>query len=621
LSCLRLAVVIKTCFPLPASLQQFVKIFNQQQGGCAVRCRPIASKYWIYAGLPYTVPQQTNSGSLPAAEPFMPVLSFFPRKFPAFYGHGMAFSCDETPITLEDGIVKPIIAQDNPASGAGPLLLLFTPLWISAYQRNDRVTRLPRHDKAGPYRLDCPPGLAPATEAELRALHTMLDEDDRATLTLMLEGTQAAAPLVAALADGEAKTALLDHMRRLAFAAGKNAAVQAALEGRRADALAIAAATLEQLPAVPAYHAVPSKEAVKRGAILGDFSLPQCRHYRVEQKLEQFTRLGIAVDCIEMRDAAMLRQALPALDFLIIYRLPTTPVLLDIVSEARRVGLPLLYETDDLLFDADAFPGQREDYPAGFSAEEYAELQILPPMYLHAMALCDRVITSTPALMQRARDMLGHDRVAVHANGLGQRHQLAAAQAAKVICGTKDGTRTGLKLFYGSGTKAQQSDFATLADQVLVPFLAAHPDASLTVAGEVELPQGLLPYTPQLETLASQSLEGYWAALAEADVFLVPLARNAFNDCKSAIKWLEAANLGVMTVASRTPAFDAMIKSGTDGFLCAGPDEWRTALELLAAEPQKAGKMGALARSRAQADFSAERLDQSLTAIVASLRG
>jgi len=551
----------------------------------------------------------------------MPVLNFFPRKFPAFYGHGLAFSCDETAITIEDGIVKPIIEASGKGPGDSPLLLLFTPVWVSAYQGKKLIRRLPRPDKAMPYRFECPPGIEPATDHELIALAAVLDVEDRAAFTLMMEGAQAAEPLVAALGGSEAKRALCDHMLRLAFAAGKTAATVAAMEGRRTEALSIATDTLGKLPMVPAHHDAPHNVAIKRGAILGDLSLPQCRHYRVEQKLEQFARIGIAVDCFEMRGAAALCQSLPALDFLIIYRLPTTPALLDIVSEARRIGVPLLYETDDLLFDADAFPGQREDYPADFGAEEYAELLILPPMYLHAMALCDRVITSTPALMQRACEMLGHRRVAVHANGLDDRHQRAAARVTEARYGSEGGNRAGFRLFYGSGTKAQQSDFTALADQVLSPFLALHPDASLTVAGEVELPHSLRRLSEQVRRLAPQGLEDYWAALAAADVFLAPLTRNAFNDCKSAIKWLEAANLGVATIASGTPAFDSVIDSGTDGFLCTIPNDWREALELLAAAPHRAAEMGAAARSRAHADFCPEKLDNSLAAIMASLHG
>lgn len=553
----------------------------------------------------------------------MPVLSFFPRKFPVFYGHGVTFSSQAPAVTLEDGTIKlkTETAQQSAtgaSAGTHQLLLLFTPLWVSAYEDGALAYRLPRPDRAAPYRLDCPSWLEPAPQDALAVLcgdDSPLAAEDRAVLVLMLTGTDAAQPLISALADGEQKAALEGHLERQVFAARKTAAINAAKQGQRAEALTIVAHTLDRMPPPPAPRRDASRLArpARKGAILGDFSLPQCRHYRVEQKLEQFARLGIDVVCHEMPDTTSLCAALPELDFLILYRLPLTPSLLDVIRDARHAAVPIAYETDDLLFDADAFPAPAEDYPANFGADEYAELQILPPMYLRAMALCDHVITSTPPLMQRAGEMLGHDRLSVHVNGLDGRHAAAAACPR----GREDGA---LRLFYGSGTKAQQSDFAALAADVLAPFLSGHADVRLTVAGQVELPSCLKAFASQIQTLEPQNLQDYWTALAAADVFLAPLARNAFNDCKSAIKWLETANLGIATVASKTPAFESVIRSGEDGYLCERAGEWLSALEQLAARPEEARRMGAQAHTRAMADFAAAKLDQNLAAIIASLR-
>ena len=67
--------------------------------------------------------------------------------------------------------------------------------------------------------------------------------------------------------------------------------------------------------------------------------------------------------------------------------------------------------------------------------------------------------------------------------------------------------------------------------------------------------------------------------LAELDLNLAPLeANNPFSLSKSEIKWLEAALVSVPTIASRTPAFEAAIHPGENGWLAGSLEEWRAAL-------------------------------------------
>ena len=60
----------------------------------------------------------------------------------------------------------------------------------------------------------------------------------------------------------------------------------------------------------------------------------------------------------------------------------------------------------------------------------------------------------------------------------------------------------------------------------------------------------------QVDRSISQALAGY-------DFGLAPLVRGRFNDCKSGIKVLDYAALGLPTMASAVPAYVESIPNGS----------------------------------------------------------
>ena len=92
------------------------------------------------------------------------------------------------------------------------------------------------------------------------------------------------------------------------------------------------------------------------------------------------------------------------------------------------------------------------------------------------------------------------------------------------------------------------------------------------------------------------SYAAYLESLRRVDVNLVPLLIDAFNDCKSGIRYLEASICGVPTVASRVGQFPEMIRQGETGFLCKEAGDWAQALEALIGDPDMRRRMGDSAR-------------------------
>lgn len=109
--------------------------------------------------------------------------------------------------------------------------------------------------------------------------------------------------------------------------------------------------------------------------------------------------------------------------------------------------------------------------------------------------------------------------------------------------------------------------------------------------------------------------------LATFDVNLAPLEHgNPFCEAKSELKWVEAAAVGVPTVASPTAPFRSAIRHGETGFLASTTQEWVDALRLLATDPVRRQAVGAAAAEKLEADYDPKKLGAALVATLAGLR-
>jgi glycosyltransferase involved in cell wall biosynthesis len=109
----------------------------------------------------------------------------------------------------------------------------------------------------------------------------------------------------------------------------------------------------------------------------------------------------------------------------------------------------------------------------------------------------------------------------------------------------------------------------------------------------------LNPLRERIRQLPFVGYHGYFAGLAQADINLVPLLCDRFNECKSAIRFLEAAALGIPTIASRVGDFANLMVSGQNGVLCKDSGEWDKAMSELIESADRRRKIGIEARNYA----------------------
>jgi len=336
--------------------------------------------------------------------------------------------------------------------------------------------------------------------------------------------------------------------------------------------------------------------------------------YRVLHKQEQLRSLGIesAVKADLSFDEESLLRALSC-DVLYLYRVGYNPLVEEIIERARARAIPVVFDTDDLVFEPDLV--HWVDPLRTMTSEQVAQYYEGVWRYQQTLLESDYVVTSTEHLAELARH---HGKpVFVHRNAVSQKMiETAAALAAPR---KEKRVRDAVVLGYSSGTDTHRRDVAEIAD-ALAEILTRYANVELFIMGPVALPEVLSPFSDRIRRSALVPWEDFLPLLNSFDVNLAPLEpKNPFCRSKSEIKYTEAALLGIPTVASRIDAFEFAIQDGTTGFLAGTTDEWVTALERLVTDAGLRNRIGEAARVDVVTHYApairGEELVQTLEAI------
>jgi len=249
---------------------------------------------------------------------------------------------------------------------------------------------------------------------------------------------------------------------------------------------------------------------------------------------------------------------------------PSLKELQGLQAVADRLGAKLLYDLDDNLLDMDSH-GESESY------------RHMTEAVSASLKLAHEVWCSTPALAQRVmRESAG--RVHALANALDPgTWELGRAFAPRAPSET-------LRLLY-MGTRTHEEDFAFLS-RVMDQLHQAHPGAfSLTVIGIRHHDRADASW---LSVRSAQNFIGasypgfvHWLQQQHGfDLGVAPLVESDFNGCKSHIKVLDYAAIGLPTLASAVPAYLHALRDGQGCRLVPNSvEDWCAVLTQLRGEP------------------------------------
>jgi glycosyltransferase involved in cell wall biosynthesis len=157
--------------------------------------------------------------------------------------------------------------------------------------------------------------------------------------------------------------------------------------------------------------------------------------------------------------------------------------------------------------------------------------------------------------------------------------------------------RSDEKIVFGwAGSMTHGGDFDSIG-RMIARFGKRNADrVRLHMMGHNYLPAsfGDVRFTPW-----TSGVRNYYHTL-NFDVGLAPLVPNTFNMCKSAIKVLEYAAIGIPSIASDVGPYPSFVENGINGLLIRTDHEWERSMSRLLNEPDTRLHMGENARRDAR---------------------
>ena len=139
----------------------------------------------------------------------------------------------------------------------------------------------------------------------------------------------------------------------------------------------------------------------------------------------------------------------------------------------------------------------------------------------------------------------------------------------------------------------------------------------LRIAGFPLRTERLARFAARIETTPLTDFVNLQLALANVDLNIAPLQDNVFTNCKSELKYFEAAAAGTVTIASPTYAFRNSIVDGVNGFF-ASPIDWYDLLAQRVDRMDETGEIAATAVSDVLARYSPAAQGDALEAALLS---
>lgn len=325
--------------------------------------------------------------------------------------------------------------------------------------------------------------------------------------------------------------------------------------------------------------------------------------YRVRNPIEGLRRLGVPACWMSAKQLAHFDVKRINVRCVILHRCAEDEAIDALIHQCRRLGVPIGYDIDDLIFDAEIMREGGIHFIAQLPEPEQDAWLESARGHRRLMAVADFCLTPTLALAEQARRV--NPQVRVVENGFCP-ELLALSDLWR---SSRDlSANGGLRLGYASGTVTHEADFATIV-QPLTEALNRQPNLGFTLVGSLNLAayEDLLPAS-QVERRPLVEHVNLAYELARFDINLIPLQASPFCDAKSPLKYFEAALVGVPSIAAANPTYEALIDHGKNGLLAHSEDEWAANIAMLAGDAELRMRQAALARDECVARFHADRL-------------
>ena len=345
--------------------------------------------------------------------------------------------------------------------------------------------------------------------------------------------------------------------------------------------------------------------------------------YRVLRAVEAACALGLHAKWLTLEEALAHLYSLAGAVAVMIWRLPWSPQLEELISATRRGGAKIIYDIDDLMFLPEL---ARVEIIDGIRSQQFEACSVAAMFANIRTALLASDICSCTT-SEIAYEVRAYQKAAVVLpNGFDDALHRCSRTAVRKW--QAEGSGGLLRMGYAAGSRTHQRDFGVAAVAV-ARVLRDRPNCRLVLfrAGQTPLIDieefpSLLPFAGQIEWRQMRAVEDLPQELVRFDINLAPLeVGNPFCEAKSELKYFEAALVDVPTVASPTGPFQRCMRDGVTGYFATTEDTWYDRLIELVDDGDLRRRIGHAAYHDILWTYGPQRRQERMALLLAQVRG
>jgi glycosyltransferase involved in cell wall biosynthesis len=303
-------------------------------------------------------------------------------------------------------------------------------------------------------------------------------------------------------------------------------------------------------------------------------------------------------------DIEYIQEIIEIADVLVFCRTRYSEKIDQAITLAKSKGKKVFFDVDDLVFDTTYTHLILNTLDQDLNHPNVWDTWFAYISRIGAtLKLCDAAITTNDYLAQQIHKFAN---IPVHTipNFLNAEQLDISNQLYQNKNSSRFARTSNIHLGYFSGTPTHNKDFSILTN-ALVELFEKRPEVSLLVVGFMDLKGELSQYKSRILVYPLHDFVNLQRIIAHVEINLVPLQDNVFTNCKSELKYFEAAITGTITVATPTFTFVNSIKNGSNGYLSKSY-EWFEKIDSVIDNMQQYPEMAETGYKHAKANYGWE---------------
>lgn len=293
------------------------------------------------------------------------------------------------------------------------------------------------------------------------------------------------------------------------------------------------------------------------------------------QAINKDLRPAFSASWFCMADLMEKKRFIDDVEILVLCRTKYGPEVADLLAQANARNIELYFDCDDLVFDPN-----RVHLVLDSLDIKNANVEHWDAFYAYSARLslifdrAENFIGTNDYLLNNVKRISPLKKLHKLENFLNAEQQIISRDMYFIKKQWNRDERIHIGYFSGSPTHVK--DFA-VALPALKRLMTADDRINLRIVGFAVFSEAFAEFGDRVEIIPLQDYLNLQRLVAEVEINIAPLQLNDFTNCKSELKYFEAAACGTLTIASPTYAFSHAIEHGRTGILSVAQD-WDSAL-------------------------------------------